>query len=117
MRRRYRSFVEAMGAPVRGGHPGDFTTSARMLPIAGLGIVLGVIGAFLAWLLLKLIAVFTNLFFFLRLSARDVEPADANIGLWVLLIPVVGGLIIGLMARYGSERIRGHGIRKRSRRY
>ena len=99
-----------MRAPVREGDPGDFTTSARMIPIAGLAVLLGVVGAFLAWLLLKLISLFTNIFFFQRISVRDVEIADAHVGLWVLLIPAAGGLIIGLMARYGSERIRGHGI-------
>jgi H+/Cl- antiporter ClcA len=29
---------------------------------------------------------------------------------WTIAIPVVGSLIIGLMARFGSEKIRGHGI-------
>jgi len=60
--------------------------------------------------LLWLIAVFTNLAFFGRLSSVNVTPAQAHIGPWVILVPAIGGLIIGLMARYGSEKIRGHGI-------
>ncbi len=96
--------------PVRGGEPGDFTTSLRLLPISGLAIIIGIIGAALAWSLLKLIAVFTNAFFYQRLSTSSAGPADAHVGLWVLIIPVVGGLVVGVMARYGSDRIRGHGI-------
>jgi H+/Cl- antiporter ClcA len=80
------------------------------LPISAIAVGLGLAGAVLAWALLKLIAIFTNLFFFARLSTSSAQPVDAHPGLWVLVIPVIGGLIIGLMARYGSERIRGHGI-------
>jgi len=89
---------------------GDFTTSRRVIRISALAIVIGVFGAFIAWLLLRLIAFFTNLFFFQRISASAASPADNHLGFLVILIPVVGGLIIGLIARYGSERIRGHGI-------
>ena len=89
---------------------GDFTTSRRVIRISALAIVIGVFSAFIAWLLLRLIAFFTNLFFFQRLDTATVSPADNHLGCLVVLVPVVGGLIIGLMARYGSERIRGHGI-------
>jgi H+/Cl- antiporter ClcA len=107
---RVAAFRSRFRDPIRDGEPGDFTTSLRLIPIAGIALVVGVIGALLAWTLLRLIAVFTNLFFFQRLSASPANPADAHIGLWVLVVPVVGGLIIGCMARYGSDRIRGHGI-------
>ena len=60
--------------------------------------------------LLALIALSTNLFYFGRFSTADVTPADAHLGWVMVAIPVIGGLIIGVMARYGSERIRGHGI-------
>lgn len=89
---------------------GDFTATPRMLLLAPLAIAIGIVGAVLAKALLALIAVATNLFFFGRLSAANVSPADAGIGWWVLVVPAVGGLIIGVLARYGSERIRGHGI-------
>jgi H+/Cl- antiporter ClcA len=75
-----------------------------------LAIVIGLVGAFLAKGLLALIALATNVFFFGRLSTANVTPADAHLGAFVILVPVIGALIIGLMARYGSERIRGHGI-------
>jgi H+/Cl- antiporter ClcA len=52
----------------------------------------------------------TNLFFFQRFSTALVSPADHTLGWMVVIVPVIGALIIGVMARYGSERIRGHGI-------
>lgn len=110
MRARSRSLRDRLREPIREGEPGDFTTSLRLLPIAGLAVVVGLIGAVLAWSLLRLIAIFTNAFFYQRISTSSAGPADAHVGLWVLVIPVVGGLLIGLMARYGSDRIRGHGI-------
>jgi H+/Cl- antiporter ClcA len=59
---------------------------------------------------LKLIALFTNLFFYRRVSTAPAEPQGTPMGWVVILVPVLGGLIIGFMAKYGSERIRGHGI-------
>jgi chloride channel protein, CIC family len=88
----------------------DFTATPRMLTIGLLAIGIGIVSAYVAKVLLLLIGFFTNLFFFQRLSAAMVSPADNTLGWWVLLVPVAGGLIIGVMARYGSERIRGHGI-------
>ncbi|MHB1312584.1 MAG: chloride channel protein, partial [Gemmatimonadaceae bacterium] len=92
------------------GALGDFTATPRMLAIAGLAAAIGVLGAVLALFLLRLIAFFTNLFFFQRFSLANASPADHHLGAWVILVPVVGAMIVGLMARYGSERIRGHGI-------
>ena len=89
---------------------GDFTTPMRVLPIAGLAMVIGVIGAYVALGLLRLIGLFTNLFYYQRIGTAMVSPAGNHLGWWAVLVPVVGGLVIGLMARYGSERIRGHGI-------
>src|SRR6478736_1622415 len=91
-------------------HLGDFTTTARVLPISGLSIVIGVVASYVALALLKLIGLFTNLFFFQRAGTALVSPAGHHLGLFVILVPVIGGLAIGAMARYGSERIRGHGI-------
>ena len=89
---------------------GDFTTAPRVLTISLMAIPIGIVCAFVALALLKLIAVFTNLFFFQRLSTALTSPADNTLGPWVVLVPIAGALIIGVMARYGSERIRGHGI-------
>ena len=60
--------------------------------------------------LLRMIELFTNLFYFQEFSLRPHLPAGNTLGWLAVLVPVVGGLIIGLLARYGSERIRGHGI-------
>ncbi|WP_149402669.1 chloride channel protein [Dictyobacter arantiisoli] len=90
--------------------PGDFTTTPRMLFIALLAIVIGIASTFIAFLLLKLIGIFTNLFFFQRWGTDLVSPAANTLGVFEVIVPVIGALLIGLMARYGSERIRGHGI-------
>lgn len=89
---------------------GDFTTDRRVIFLSGLALVIGSASAFVAYALLWLIAVITNLAFFGRLSASSVIPAQSHLGAWIILIPPIGGLIIGVMARYGSEKIRGHGI-------
>ncbi|HWG45831.1 MAG TPA: chloride channel protein [Gemmataceae bacterium] len=92
---------------------GDFTAEARLLWISCIAIGIGALCAILAWVLQRLIYFFTNLFYYQQFSFLHQEDlwkrADA-LGLWGIIIPVVGGLIVGLMARYGSERIRGHGI-------
>ncbi|HEY8062045.1 MAG TPA: chloride channel protein [Gemmatimonadales bacterium] len=89
---------------------GDFTTTWRVIPISLLAIVIGLISTGVAVVLLRLIALFTNLFFFQRWSTALVSPAGNHLGVFVVLVPVAGALVIGFMARYGSERIRGHGI-------
>lgn len=89
---------------------GDFTTRPRVISISVMAIVIGIVSAYVALALLKLIGLFTNLFFFQRVSTALVSPAGNHLGPFEVLVPVLGALIIGLMARYGSERIRGHGI-------
>ena len=89
---------------------GDFTTTPRVIPISLLAIVIGFLASLVAWLLLRLIGLFTNIFYFGRIDTALTSPAGNHLGIFAVAIPVVGGLIIGLMARYGSERIRGHGI-------
>ncbi len=102
-----------------GGHPGhpasqnklgDFTTSWHVIPLWLVAVGIGVLSAFVALGLLRLIGLFTNLFFYGRWSGALVSPVGHHLGAWVVVVPVIGGLIIGFMARYGSERIRGHGI-------
>jgi H+/Cl- antiporter ClcA len=89
---------------------GDFTVTPRTITISVLAVAIGAISAYVALALLKLIGIFTNLFFFQRWSTALVSPAGNHLGAWEILVPVGGALIIGFMARYGSERIRGHGI-------
>jgi H+/Cl- antiporter ClcA len=88
----------------------DFSGDARLLPIGAMAAVIGALSTGTAWLLLKAITVFTNLFFFQALSTEPHSPAAHTLGAWVIVVPVIGALIIGLIARYGSEQIRGHGI-------
>lgn len=89
---------------------GDFTTDRRVLLLIIMALVVGAGGTFGAWLLLKLIALFTNLIWFGQLSATNVSLAGVRPSWWMVAAPAIGGLVIGLMARYGSEVIRGHGI-------
>src|SRR6266513_2165180 len=89
---------------------GDFTADGRILTLTAMAALIGVMSAFVALALLRLIGFFTHLFYYHAIDSRLVSPADNRLGLWALLVPIVGGLIVGLMARYGSERIRGHGI-------
>ncbi|MGN6391753.1 MAG: chloride channel protein [Gemmatimonadales bacterium] len=89
---------------------GDFTTDARLLIITPMAALVGVISAFVAVALVWLIGSLTNLFYYHRFDSHLVSPAHNQLGAWSVLIPMVGGLIVGLMARYGSEKIRGHGI-------
>lgn len=77
---------------------------ASMAPVAGTGGVLG------SWLLLRLIAFATNVFWFHRISAAPGLIAEAAHGLATVAVPIVGSLIVGLIARFGSDKIRGHGI-------
>lgn len=82
----------------------------RILFITLLALVNAVIVGIIAKLLMLLINFFTNIFFFGSNSFREVSPAENNLGYWVVAIPVIGGIIVGIMARFGSKAIRGHGI-------
>jgi H+/Cl- antiporter ClcA len=89
---------------------GDFAAEPRLLRITAIAAVSGILSTVAADFLLHLIRFFTNLFFFQTLSSDNHSPSGNTLGLWVIVAPVVGGLIVGLIARYGSEQIRGHGI-------
>lgn len=88
----------------------DFTTDASVVKMSALALVVGAMSAVVAYVLVQLINFFTNLAFYQRFSIEPASPAGNHLGVWVILVPVVGGLIIGLMARFGSDKIRGHGI-------
>jgi len=96
-----------------GGAPrlGDFTATPRVLLVAALAVPVGALAAGVAWLLLHLIGLITNLVFYSRVASTLVAPdAQHHNPILIVLAPVVGGLVIGVMARYGSEKIRGHGM-------
>lgn len=88
----------------------DFTADPRVLLLVAMALVVGTAGAAAAWALLHLINLATNLAYFGRFSAAPTTIAGNPLGVWSVLVPVVGCFIIGLMARFGSEKIRGHGI-------
>ncbi|KQX22378.1 chloride channel protein [Variovorax sp. Root434] len=93
-------------------HPprGDFALNTRLMRITVMAAVIGAVSTVAARVLLDLIRFFTNLFFFQTFSLADRSPATHTLGAWVIVVPVIGGLIVGLVARYGSDKIRGHGI-------
>ncbi len=88
----------------------DFSTDRRVLLLSVMAVGIGIISAFVAAALLWLIAMITNVAFYHRFSSLSAVPQGHALGYAVVLVPVAGALVIGLMARYGSEKIRGHGI-------
>ncbi|MFC6647251.1 chloride channel protein [Granulicella cerasi] len=88
----------------------DYTADSRLLYVSGLASALGAVAAVAAWCLLMLIALATNLFYFHQWSFLERDPWEANLRWWSVFIPVVGGLIVGMIARFLSPRVRGHGM-------
>ena len=88
----------------------DFRVDRRILILVGLALIVGALSAGVALALLALIGFFTHLAYYGDLGWHLATPSLHRFGAWTVAIPVVGGLIVGLMARFGSERIRGHGI-------
>ena len=88
----------------------DFSTDRRLFLLMGMAVVVGAAGAAAAWALYHLISLATNIAYYGRFSAAPASPPGHALGWLSVLIPVAGCLIIGLMARFGSEKIRGHGI-------
>jgi H+/Cl- antiporter ClcA len=89
---------------------GDFTTTVAILRLVPLAVLIGALSAGIALALLDMIGFLTNLLYYHRVSVRLVSPGANTLGVIAILIPVAGGLVVGLMARFGSEQIRGHGI-------
>ncbi len=88
----------------------DYSADSRILYVSVLAAGLGAVSAVAAWSLLEMIALSTNAFYFHRLSVKEVDPWQAGRHWWLVLMPVLGGLIVGLIARYLSPRVRGHGM-------
>ncbi|HET6232512.1 MAG TPA: hypothetical protein VFE05_20720, partial [Longimicrobiaceae bacterium] len=82
----------------------------RVVMISGIAVVVAVAAGFVASALTALIGLITNLAFFGRVSTAFTSPAGNHLGAWVLVVPVLGALVVGVMARWGSAAIRGHGI-------
>jgi chloride channel protein, CIC family len=91
---------------VRLAEPAQF----RMVLISFLAGGVGLLAGLIAYALYKLIGLFTNIAFYHRFAAEFISPRHNQLGGWVILIPVIGGIIVGFMAKYGSSKIKGHGI-------
>ncbi|MGH7047450.1 MAG: chloride channel protein [Stellaceae bacterium] len=91
-------------------HLGDFTTRPRVLFISAIAIVVGTAGTISGVILLNLIRLCTNLAYFGLPTLANLPLGHSPWGYAAVLVPVAGSLVVGLMARYGSEKIRGHGI-------
>src|SRR5437870_4789452 len=101
--------LAATGAPVgdaRLAEPAQF----RMVLVSFLAAAIGLIAGCVAFLLYKLIGLFTNIVFYHRFVAEFTSARHHQLGAWVILMPVIGGVIVGFMAKYGTARIKGHGI-------
>jgi len=101
--------IGATGAQVgdvRMAEPAQFRMVLMSFLAAGIGLVAGLI----AYVLYKLIGLFTNIFFYHRFVAEFMSARHNQLGLWVIPIPVIGGIIVGFMAKYGTPKIKGHGI-------
>lgn len=86
------------------------SSASRMILLSLLATVIGIVAGFIAYALLALIGLISNLIFFQRIATEIPDLQTHNLGVLVIIIPAVGGLIIGLMAKYGTSKIRGHGI-------
>ncbi len=91
-------------------HKGDFATDVRLVRISAIAAAGGALSTVAADFLLHLIRLFNNLFFFQQVSTANRSPSENALGLAVIAIPVIGGLLVGVIARFGSEQVRGHGI-------
>jgi len=97
-----------------GGQVGDIRLAEpaqfRMVLMSFLAAGVGLLAGLIAFVLYKLIGLFTNLFFYHRFAADFISARHNQLGLWVIPIPVIGGIIVGFMAKYGTSKIKGHGI-------
>jgi H+/Cl- antiporter ClcA len=91
---------------VRLANPAEF----RMVLISFLAGGVGLLAGLIAFVLYKLIGLFTNIFFYHRFAADFISARHTQIGLWIIVTPVIGGIIVGFMAKYGTPKIKGHGI-------
>src|ERR1700730_2639724 len=89
---------------------GELPAQFRIVLVSFLAAAIGLVAGLVAYALYKLIGLFTNLFFFYELSTTFRSVGSHHLGAWVILVPVIGGLVVGVMAKYGSSKIKGHGI-------
>ncbi len=102
--------TEVTRAELRSEIPLENTANFRLLLVSLLSAIIGIAAGVIAFILYSLIGLFTNLAFFQRFAFSFISPRFADVGPWVIIIPVIGGIIVGIMAKYGTPKIRGHGI-------
>ena len=89
----------------------DFSTNGRRLAIlSSLGLLLGIIAGLVTFALLRLIGLITHLAYDGRVGWSLIAPNIHHWGIGSIVVPVIGGLAVGLLAKYGTDKIRGHGI-------
>ncbi len=104
--------VEVPSPDFRSKKKGQFGVALEpeVIKICGYSLLVGLIGGLTAQGLLELIYFFTNLFFFGRFSFQVSNPANNHLGAWVILIPAIGGLVVGWMIHFWEPTLKGHGI-------
>src|SRR5580693_4692376 len=97
---------------IHGDQPLEPQQSAgyRLELVSLLAALIGVLAGFIAYILYDLIGLITNLAYYHEWSFHFRSPENTHLGPWIIVTPVIGGLIVGFMAKYGSEKIKGHGI-------
>jgi CIC family chloride channel protein len=104
-----RSTIAASGIQTNGAaqaEPAQF----RMVSVSFLAAGIGLLAGLIAYLLYNLIGLFTNIVFYHRFVFAFSSARNNHLGAWVIVMPVIGGIIVGFMAKYGSPKIKGHGI-------
>ena len=113
-------FSKTIGIPIsskleeRTNIPSSNTTTLyskrRLVYVAALSVMVAAAISIIAKLLVCLINIVTNFSFYGLLSPAFHSPAANHLGIWVVIVPAIGGLLVGFMSLYGSKAIRGHGI-------
>ena len=97
-------------APIANAFPTERPAGFRLGLISLLAAMVGVLAGIVAYILYDLIGLFTNLAYYHQWSLHFRSPGNSTLGPWIIIIPVIGGIIVGFMAKYGSPKIKGHGI-------
>ena len=82
----------------------------RLIRMSILAVIIGILAGIAAEILDGMIGLVTNVAFYQRISTELISPLGSNSPLLLIFVPAIGGLIIGLMAKYGTPLVRGHGI-------
>ena len=100
----------ASSVPIARVLPAERPAGFRLGLISLLAALVGILAGIVAYVLYDLIGLFTNLAFYHEWSFHFRSPENSPLGLWIIRIPVIGGIVVGFMAKYGTPKIKGHGI-------